>query len=54
MNKETKLILINQLRIMSALQRIDYIIHLDKIIEDLSSGIKETQRMLEKELLNND
>lgn len=36
MNKETKLILINQLRIM------------------LSSGIKETQRMLEKELLTND
>lgn len=46
MDKNIKIILENQLRIMSALQRLEYFVHQEAIEEDLSQGIKETQNIL--------
>lgn len=39
-------ILMNQLRIMTALQRLNYSMHTEQIIEDLGIGIKDTQKIL--------
>lgn len=52
MDKEHKTILLNQLRIMSAMQRLEYFIHQQEIEEDLSEGIKDTQKILAKDIDN--
>lgn len=39
-------ILMNQLRIMTALQRLNYSMRTEQIIEDLGIGIKDTQKIL--------
>lgn len=45
-NNLVKLILMNQLRIMSAMQRLEFFVHQQEIEEDLTEGIKEIQQML--------
>lgn len=52
MDKENKIILLNQLRIMSAMQRLEYFIHQQEIEEDLSEGIKDTQKILANDIDN--
>lgn len=52
MNKEHKTILLNQLRIMSAMQRLEYFVHQKEILEDLSEGIKDTQKILDDDIDN--
>ncbi len=52
MDKENKTILLNQLRIMSAMQRLEYFIHQQEIEEDLSEGIKDTQKILANDIDN--
>lgn len=46
MNKENEIILLNQLRIMSAMQRLEYFVHQQEIEDDLSEGIENTQKFL--------
>ncbi len=43
-------ILMNQLRIMSALQRLNYTMHTEQIIQDLGQGIKDTQKILNEDI----
>lgn len=43
-------ILMNQLRIMSALQRLNYSMHTEQIIQDLGQGIKDTQKILNEDI----
>ena len=43
-------ILMNQLRIMTALQRLNYSMHTEQIIEDLGIGIKDTQKILNEDM----
>lgn len=50
MDKIQNTILMNQLRIMSALQRLNYPMHTDQIIEDLEIGIKDTQKILKEDM----
>ena len=45
-----KTILINQIRIMTALQRLDYKLQTDAIVLDLSIGIEESTALLKKEI----
>ena len=52
MDKENKTMLLNQLRIMSAMQRLEYFIHQQEIEEDLSEGIKDTQKILANDIDN--
>lgn len=52
MNKENKTILLNQLRIMSAMQRLEYFVHKQEIEDDLSEGIKDTQKILDNDIDN--
>lgn len=50
MDKIQNTILMNQLRIMSALQRLNYTTNTEEIIQDLGTGIKDTQRILNEDI----
>ena len=48
MNEIEKQILFNQLSILSALQRLDYALDRNEIVQDLGERIKETQKLFNK------
>lgn len=50
MDEIQKTILMNQLRIMSALQRLDYSMNTEQIIGDLGVGIQDTQKLLQEDI----
>ena len=45
-----KTILMNQIRIMSALQRLDYKLYTTAIVFDLGEGINESMELLQEEV----
>ena len=45
-----KTILMNQIRIMTALQRLDYKLQTEEIIQDLGQGIEESTTLLKKDI----
>ncbi len=50
MNKIEKQLLLNQLKIMAVLQRLDIKVHQEEAIKDLSEEIKNTQKILLEDL----